>query len=285
MLSSMSCLFAALYKSNELGQMLELVQSRPETGYLLDVKEDAKLLYLDDELVSKTTETKVDGSILVVEENYRTEVTSTRQFTDGLLVRETNGDTSVSYGYIEGHLAFCSTFKGSDSEPVSIVFFLRSSDDGTLVAVRTEEGLRFISDSYLVQTGSLYKMVSTNLVVQGDYVINEDGNIQYDEAGITYIYSAEGLLLETRDGEIVTTFSYDGTILVSTMRIDGSTEVIENYLDGKISETLVYENEVLSSQTYHKDGGNIQILYKDGRKVATVYYKEDNRTVDRIEYR
>lgn len=285
MLSSMSCLFAALYKSNELGQMLELVQSRPETGYLLDVKEDAKLLYLDDELVSKTTETKVDGSILVVEENYRTEVTSTRQFTDGLLVRETNGDTSVSYGYIEGHLAFCSTFKGSDSEPVSIVFFLRSSDDGTLVAVRTEEGLRFISDSYLVQTGSLYKMVSTNLVVQGDYVINEDGNIQYDEAGITYIYSAEGLLLETREGEIVTTFSYDGTILVSTMRIDGSTEVIENYLDGKISETLVYENEVLSSQTYHKDGGNIQILYKDGRKVATVYYKEDNRTVDRIEYR
>lgn len=285
MLSSMSCLFAALYKSNELGQMLELVQSRPETGYLLDVKEDAKLLYLDDELVSKTTETKVDGSILVVEENYRTEVTSTRQFTDGLLVRETNGDTSVSYGYIEGHLAFCSTFKGSDSEPVSIVFFLRSSDDGTLVAVRTEEGLRFISDSYLVQTGSLYKMVSTNLVVQGDYVINEDGNIQYDEAGITYIYSAEGLLLETREGEIVTTFSYDGTILVSTMRIDGSTEVIENYLDGKISETLVYENEVLSSQTYHKDGGSIQILYKDGRKVATVYYKEDNRTVDRIEYR
>lgn len=285
MLSSMSCLFAALYKSNELGQMLELVQSRPETGYLLDVKEDAKLLYLDDELVSKTTETKVDGSILVVEENYRTEVTSTRQFTDGLLVRETNGDTSVSYGYIEGHLAFCSTFKGSDPEPVSIVFFLRSSDDGTLVAVRTEEGLRFISDSYLVQTGSLYKMVSTNLVVQGDYVINEDGDIQYDEAGITYIYSAEGLLLETREGEIVTTFSYDGTILVSTMRIDGSTEVIENYLDGKISETLVYENEVLSSQTYHKDGGNIQILYKDGRKVATVYYKEDNRTVDRIEYR
>lgn len=285
MLSSMSCLFAALYKSNELGQMLELVQSRPETGYLLDVQEDAKLLYLDDELVSKTTETKVDGSILVVEENYRTEVTSTRQFTDGLLVRETNGDTSVSYGYIEGHLAFCSTFKGSDSEPVSIVFFLRSSDDGTLVAVRTEEGLRFISDSYLVQTGSLYKMVSTNLVVQGDYVINEDGNIQYDEAGITYIYSAEGLLLETREGEIVTTFSYDGTILVSTMRIDGSTEVIENYLDGKISETLVYENEVLSSQTYHKDGGSIQILYKDGRKVATVYYKEDNRTVDRIEYR
>lgn len=285
MLSSMSCLFAALYKSNELGQMLELVQSRPETGYLLDVKEDAKLLCLDDELVSKTTETKVDGSILVVEENYRTEVTSTRQFTDGLLVRETNGDTSVSYGYIEGHLAFCSTFKGSDSEPVSIVFFLRSSDDGTLVAVRTEEGLRFISDSYLVQTGSLYKMVSTNLVVQGDYVINEDGNIQYDEAGITYIYSAEGLLLETREGEIVTTFSYDGTILVSTMRIDGSTEVIENYLDGKISETLVYENEVLSSQTYHKDGGSIQILYKDGRKVATVYYKEDNRTVDRIEYR
>lgn len=285
MLSSLSCLFAALYKSNELGQMLELVQSRPETGYLLDVQEDAKLLYLDDELVSKTTETKVDGSILVVEENYRTEVTSTRQFTDGLLVRETNGDTSVSYGYIEGHLAFCSTFKGSDSEPVSIVFFLRSSDDGTLVAVRTEEGLRFISDSYLVQTGSLYKMVSTNLVVQGDYVINEDGNIQYDEAGITYIYSAEGLLLETREGEIVTTFSYDGTILVSTMRIDGSTEVIENYLDGKISETLVYENEVLSSQTYHKDGGSIQILYKDGRKVATVYYKEDNRTVDRIEYR
>ena len=285
MLSSLSCLFATLYKSNELGQMLELLQSRPETGYLLDVQEDAKLLYLDGELVSKTTETKVDGSILVVEENYRTEVTSTMQFTDGLLVRETNGDTSVSYGYIEGHLAFCSTFKGEDPEPVSIVFFLRSSEDGTLVAVRTEEGLRFISDSYLVQTGSLYQVLSSNLVVQGDYVVNEDGTIQYDEAGTTYVYSAEGLLLETREGGIVTTFTYEGNVLISSMRQDGSTMVIENYLDGEVSETLVYENEVLASQTFHKDGGNVQVLYKDGRKVATVYYKEDNRTVDRIEYR
>ncbi len=285
MLSSLSCLFATLYRSNELGQMLELVQSRPDTGYFLDVQEDGKLLYLDGELVSKTVETKVDGSILVVEENHKTGVTSTRQFTDGLLVSETSGDTSVSYGYIEGHLAFCSTFKGDDPEPVSIVFFLRSSEDGTLVAVRTEEGLRFVSDSYLVQTGSLYQVLSSNLVVQGDYSVNEDGTIQYDEAGVTYIYSAEGVLLKTVEGEVVTTYTYEGAVLVSTTKVDGSAKVIEEYLDGKISETLVYENEVLVSQTYHKDGGNVQVLYKDGRKVATVYYNEDNRTVDRIEYR
>ncbi len=285
MLSSLSCLFASLYRSNVLGQMLESIDSRPETGYFLDVQDDVRLLYLDGKLVSTTTQTKVDNSIIIVEENYSTGVTSSKQYTDGLLVKETNGGTTVSYGYLEGHLAFCSTFVGDETEPVSIIFFLRSSNDGTLVAVRTEEGLRFISDSYLVQTGSLYQMLPSNLVVQGDYVVNEDGNIQYDEAGVTYIYSPEGLLLETKEGEVVTTYTYRENVLASTTKQDGDTKVIENYVEGVLSETLVYEGEVLTSQTYHKDGGNIQVLYKDGRKVATVYYKEDNRTVDRIEYR
>ncbi|MBR2282072.1 MAG: hypothetical protein IJ863_05570 [Spirochaetales bacterium] len=261
MLMVLPCLFATIYRSNELGQRLEVAESMSETGYLLDVQEDVECLYLDGNLVRRTVRSNTESGVLIVEEDCRTDVTSTRQYTDGLLVRETIGDTSVSYGYIENHLAFCSTFIGDDPEPVSIIFFLRSSDDGTLVAVRTEDGLRFISDSYLVQTGSLYQMVSGNLVVQGDYTVNGDGTIQHQEGGTTYIYSADGLLLETREGDVVTTFTYDGSMLASTTRIDGGTTVIETYLDGRLSETRVQQNGILARQTLHRDGGNVQVLY------------------------
>ena len=54
---------------------------------------------------------------------------------------------------------------------------------------------------------------------------------------------------------------------------------------GKESEVLVYNEDELISRTEFPDTGKIQTLYSNGRELAVVYYKPDNRTVDRIEYR
>ena len=57
------------------------------------------------------------------------------------------------------------------------------------------------------------------------------------------------------------------------------------YSEGRESEILDYEDSNLVSRTVFTDNGKVQTLYSNGRELATVYYKSDNRTVDRIEYR
>ncbi len=281
-LLSASCLFATLYRSNQLGQRLEVLTEKPGEGYFLEVEGDVSILHLDGEPIRKTTETIIEGSTFIEEDDLLTGEKTTRQFSDGLLVKESRGSERRTYGYIEGHLAFCSTTV--DDEQTSIVFFLRSSADGALVAVREGESLRFVADSYLYQTGNLYQVLSNDMVFQGDFEVAEDGSIVYEEAGVTYVYNSEGLLLEARQGESVTTYTYQDGVLASTEKVDGKVRVVETYVDGKATESSVYENDVLTSSTEYREGGNVQTLYKDGRKVATVYYNEDNRTVERIEY-
>ena len=45
------------------------------------------------------------------------------------------------------------------------------------------------------------------------------------------------------------------------------------------------QDGILESRTVFTESGKVQTLYSNGRELATVYYKIDNRTVDRIEYR
>ena len=66
---------------------------------------------------------------------------------------------------------------------------------------------------------------------------------------------------------------------------DGDKRTVTIYSEGKESEILDYKDAILESRTVFTESGKVQTLYSNGREIATVYYKIDNRTVDRIEYR
>ena len=86
-------------------------------------------------------------------------------------------------------------------------------------------------------------------------------------------------------GTSVTINEYEGMNLVRSELTDGDSRTVTLYVDGKENEILDYEDGILVSRTTFPDTGKVQILYSNGRELATVYYKIDNRTVDRIEYR
>ena len=86
-----------------------------------------------------------------------------------------------------------------------------------------------------------------------------------------------------QDGEL-SEYYYEDRKLIRIETSGGDLRSVENYKDGRPFEKLVYEKEVLVSLTEYRTEGNVQYLYRDGRKIATVYYREDNRTVDRIVY-
>ena len=282
-LLSLGSLFAQVYSSNMLGQKLEPLGGIPAYGYALDEDGSVSILYLDGVPVKKTERIEIGNEITVTETDLNSELTVVRSYSEGLITSESDSNgNQTSYAYVGGHLAFCST--SGPGQETRITFFLRSSEDGSLMAVKEGGVYRFISESYIYQDNELLQQVAADLVIKEDHEILEDGRIRYIQNGITYIYSPSGQLLSTEENGVVSEYFYNGKAIDRIETVDGNLKSVENYLEGKAVERLVYEDGVLTSRTEYRAEGNIQVLYKNGRKVATVYYRPDNRTVDRIEY-
>ena len=282
-LLSLGSLFAQVYSSNMLGQKLEPLGGIPAYGYALEEDGSVSILYLDGVPVKKTERIEIGNEITVTETDLNSELTVVRSYSEGLITSESDSNgNQTSYAYVGGHLAFCST--SGPGQETRITFFLRSSEDGSLMAVKEGDVYRFISESYIYQDNELLQQVATDLVIKEDHEILEDGRIRYIQNGITYIYSPSGQLLSTEENGVVSEYFYNGKAIDRIETVDGNLKSVENYLEGKAVERLVYEDGVLTSRTEYRAEGNIQVLYKNGRKVATVYYRPDNRTVDRIEY-
>ena len=274
---------ALTYTSNALGQKIRLVQAVPATGYAVDADGNTEILYLDGKAVRKTVRVKNGDDIIETETDLAGGKSVTRVYSKGLLTTESDSDGNVTnYGYVDGHLAFCS--RGTDDQVSEMTFFLRSSSDGSLMAVKEGETVRFVSESYIFQNDELLQQIAADLVISEDYEVLDDGSIRYQKAGAEYVYSPSGLLMSVSQDGAFSEYYYENKTLVRIETTDGAVRSVENYRDGKAFEKLVYENEVLASLTEYRTEGNIQYLYRNGRKIATVYYRQDNRTVDRIEY-
>lgn len=274
---------ALTYTSNLLGQKIQAVPDIPKTGYGLDSTGDVDVLYLDGIAVRRTERVRSGNDVIETETEIASGRTRTKVYSNGLLTQELDSDGNVTnYGYVDGHLAFSS--KGIGAQDPVITFFLRSSVDGTLMAVKEGDAFRFVSGSYVYQDEELLKQLASDIVISEDYEVLEDGRIRYEKNGAVYIYSPSGLLTSVeQDGEL-SEYYYEDRKLIRVETSYGDTRSVENYRNGRPFEKLVYEREVLVSLMEYRTEGNVQYLYRDGRKIATVYYRQDNRTVDRIVY-
>ena len=137
----------------------------------------------------------------------------------------------------------------------------------------------------MFHSGELYQIISSDLVLTGDYKVQESGEIVVELDDGIYTYSEDGLLLKVVQGTSVTTNSYEGRQLVKSETVTGENRKVVLYEGGSEHEILDYDGSQLVSRTLCRKEGNIQTLYRNGREIAVVYYNADNRTVERIEYR
>ncbi|MFC2821984.1 MAG: hypothetical protein ACTTJW_08210 [Sphaerochaeta sp.] len=279
---------ALFFRSNELGQRLEVLDALSKTAYCLEVSEENCVLFFDGNRV-KTFETSLtDDTVTEIERDIRSGTVSIKQYRNGLLVREElSGTEKVKrvYGYTDGRLSFVSVFFNGSQTPSYTDFFLRSSSRGSLAAVKRGDSIRLLSDDYVVQNGLPYKEISKGLIFRDNYDVLEDGSVRIEADGKVLIYSKDGLLTRTEDGESLSTYSYSYGVITSMETVRNNERNVILYEKGIPVKTMSYSANELTSETLHRAGGNIQKLYSNGRLVATVYYKADNRTVDRIEYK
>lgn len=288
LLLSVLSLNAQVFRSNQLGQKLEKADSVSDKGVFLVEEGQTGSLYIDGTLF--WTERKIHNSpdeIIIIRKYEKSQEELTRTYKDGRLVLESvtdsEGTTSRSFGYSEGKLVFVSTDYENGS--VSVQSFLRSSDKKDVIGVSDDGSVRFLSDRYSFQNDLVLENLAPGLVTNGEHRILENGDILiYEDSDTESVYSPKGLLLSRRTGERLVSYIYDDEYLIRVETTDRTSRIVENYTDGKPYDRYEYENNALVSHTVFRAEGSIKTMYSQGRVVAVVYYRKDNRTVDRIEY-
>ena len=285
---SVMSLNADVFRSNQLGQKLEKTDKVADKGVFLVEEGAMRFLYVDGSLF--WTESTIKNSpeetlILRTYENSDEELS--RTYKDGRLIEESvtkaGVTTSSRFGYSDGQLIFVSDV--AEDGTTSVRSFLRSSDKKDVIGVSDSDSVRFLSDKYSFQNGEVLVNLAPGLVTSGEHKILENGDILImEDASTESVYNQRGQILSRKKGEKLVTYLYDDDYLIRVETKDKTSRIVENYGDGKPYDRYEYENEILVSHTVFRDEGNIKTMYSQGRVVAVVYYKKDNRTVDRIEY-
>lgn len=288
MLFSLMNLNAQIFRSNQLGQKLERADRVEDKGVFLVEEGQTETLYVDGSLF--WTERKLvnpPDETVVIRIYEKTQDELSRTYKDGRLVKEevtsSGFKTTQSFGYSDGKLIFVST--DGENGSVSVQSFLRSSDKKDVIGVSDDGSVRFLSDRYSFQNDLVLENLAPGLVTNGEHRILENGDILIIEDTDTQsVYSPKGLLLSSKKGDRLVSYMYDDEYLIRVETTDGASKTVENYSDNKPYDRYEYENEVLISHTVFRPEGSVKTMYSQGRVVAVVYYRKDNRTVDRIEY-
>ena len=272
-----------IYKSNELGQKLSLAEEVGQEDYYLKEEGSTQTLYLDGTLyltISTETSSSSTNIIKTITKTYATGQVESYSYENGLLKSYSNGTSSVVYNYIDNKLAFCLLDD-------TTVFFLRSASDAALVAIKRDNSLDLVGDSYLYENGAFYNIVSNNLVFTGNYETQEDGSFIFVDEDKTYHYSKEGLLLSTTSAIETVTYEYqEGKVSSKTSTEEDGSYSVSTYENGSLRTVTEYDSlGVISTFTDYSTGAMVKTVYKDGRAVATIYYKDDNITIESIKYR
>lgn len=277
---------AQIFRSNQLGQLLSETEHISESGYCAVVSDNTKELYLDGSLVLVRTISEMNGSTYIIEKSVDQVVTL--QYTNGLLIREVSESdgkrTAVVYSYLNGRLAFCSFFENAEESPSQVVFFLRSSDAKEPIAINHNGSLSLITENMLFQNGRAFEILGSDTVIEGDYEINDTGDIVMMEGDTQYTYSSDGLLMLVETPMSRTEYVYEDYVIMEKTTYNSNAYAVESYANGKAYQMESYEDGQLVSLTIYQENGNVQTLYNKGTEIATIFYKPDNRTVDRIEY-
>lgn len=288
LLVSLAALNASVYRSNALGQKLEVCEETASSGTFLVEEDGISTLITDGVTVwTETSSAGPDDATVITRVYNGSDERVQRIYRDGRLSVESRTHSGIStvtnYAYSDGKLIFTSSDAGSGNP--SVRSFLRSSDSGQIAGVFEDGKIRLMSGNYLVQNGKVLESPVPGLFVDGEHRQLEDGNIMIDEGNdVVSVYSPQGQILRRSSGSREAKYNYRDGILLNIETREGNRTETEEYEDGKAVSLSVSEDGNLISLTVYREDGNIRTIYSNGRVIAVVYYRKDNRTVDRIEY-
>ena len=214
-----------------------------------------------------------------------------KKYENGYLVSVVNRyedgtSDKTSYIYSDGNLV-CTEFTSADGSR-SVEYYLRNASDLSLFAVRRYENTVLIGTDYIYTDDNYYRK-SNNLVANGDFDVDSSGNISFTRNGTVYTYGPGSELLSEENDFSLINYTYEEGHLVSKT-VQGKTVpvtlVVTQYSDDSATSEITYTDNVLTQVIeYRANGiGMVKTVYNNAIPVARVYYKSDNKKVERVEY-
>lgn len=278
-------LFAGKYNSNALGQNLGPVTE--DSLYVLEIAENEEILYKDGIEVRKKiiSEDPVDNLKTITCEY--PDYSESYVYDKSRLVKysknEQDNEHCYSYTYQNNHLVFVSYSENGEFK--SAEYYLRSSSDNSLIGIKKYSDTSLIGETYLFEENELFSELSKGFILNGDFSITPEGLIQYSIDGITKTYSSEGLILKEEGPDYINSFSYsDNGQLDSSVLKTGNKTIQSEYTDGVLFSQTEYLDNVINGYTVYKPEGMVRTMFSNGKKVADVYYRSDNRKIKEIQY-
>jgi len=278
--------FSDSFSSNELGQRVET-----ESPYMIEIKGNSTVLSKDGIPVTETI-TVISGIVKTVtkrnlEDGSETITRYNKGYLEKIENRYADGTSdSTSYIYSDGVLV-CTEFTDAEGNR-TVEYYLRNASDSSLFAVRRYENTTLIGTDYIYIDDNIYTR-SNNMVVSGNFNVDDSGNVSFERDGVTYTYGPDSLIQKEEDENQVIYYSYNDGVIASKRTVTKTepvTVVMLEYKNGSEATETTFVNYVITQKIdfITEEQGMVKTVYNSGKPVARVYYRSDNKKVARVEY-
>ena len=283
-----SFLSAAVFDSNQIGQVIMLKDELEGQGWEGESDGDHTTIYLDGEVMREKT---ADETGYTLHEPGRTE----RVVTDGdgqrlsCTVSENGSETVYTYFYEDDVLSSVSVSVDGVLER-RIVYL--NTPSGNLAGFAGDSS-GFILPSYYVYEadGSAIRASedSGGWEPPADYVLMEDGSwreeSEVDGRSVVRIYSPDGRLLSTEGSGVREEYSYDEDgVLLSSVERRGRSSTVRKYEDGRLVSESRFSGPVIENERHFLPDGRIEeIRYSGGTRRNRILFDSDGLRVLEVE--
>ena len=278
--------FSDSFSSNELGQIVQT-----ESPYSVEINGNSLILSKEGIPLTETITVTAGNSKTVTKTNLEDNSKTITKYNKGYLESIQNlyadgTSDSTFYIYNDGVLV-CTEFTSADGNR-TVEYYLRNASDSSLFAVRRYENTTLIGTDYIYIDDNIYTR-SNNMVVSGNFNVDDSGNVSFERDGVTYTYGPDSLLQKEEDEQKVIYYSYTDGVIANKRTVSKSepvTVVMLEYINGSESVETTYVNYVITQRIDYitDEMGMVKTVYNSGIPVARVYYRSDNKKVARVEY-
>lgn len=283
-----SCLSAAVFDSNSIGQILSFKDELEGVGYEGETENGETTIYHDGEIVITRVDTESGYTITFPDYSETTVLENGRRVRTTIETAE--GETVYTYIYDGERLSSVSV---SSEEGIERRVVYLDTPAGRLAGLSGDADSRILPLYYIyeAENGMITSTASSDDAPAPPvgYEVGEDGS--WREEGfsngrpVIRTYSPEGLLISTEGSGVREEYRYDdeGRMTFSFER-RGSTTLVTEYSDGKPYITERYNGAMLESVRRHLNTGDVEELrYSDGVLRARILFDRDGYRVKSVE--
>lgn len=272
-LFSICNIFALVYRSNELGSELEVIEKRTNNGW----EKDGNTLYYNGNVKEKRTDFSFGYTI--ERENEKETVYILNNKIERRVIECNNKREEYNYFYSDELLSSINYFEG---EKLNIIKYVRDHNGRLALVIINDEKLYFSENGLIIENSDEVSSLSKELETKDETITTLDnGEYSVETIDKKSIYSSTGRLLREESKKESKEYSYsvEGELLTVITKREGTTEEAI-YENGKLNRTLYFDDSGnIIKEVKIRIDGTIEEIRKLGNVTYRFIYESDGKRI------